>query len=591
MKIRNTYLLFITIIGLVSLAMYTTYALFTASVDVGEFVNLTASSLPTDTSVVEYERLTLQAGESKIIDLNITNNTSDSLYYGVWYEMIEPSSINNDIVIAKLDTSVSNTIGHLTSNTSNVVTLIIENNTTDTLVINIGVGYSKTSSLNLPTTRNIITEVASQITNLDESGANTPDLIEGLIPVMYNGSNWVKADSTNSNEEYKWYDYTNKQWANAVLVSSTNRSIYQSANPGTTVSESDILAYYVWIPRYKYKVWNINKVIGTDTYNVQTTGIDIEFELEKETTGTIKCTSYSFVESTSSKRNETCSGSDGDYYTHPAFWWDNDGDGTREENEELRGIWVGKFEVSNSTSQIKIKPNVESLRLTAVSDFSSAIQNMQRSGNSYGLTTDKIKVDSHMIKNMEWGAVAYLTHSDYGRCSNNVCSEVTINSNSSYYTGGNNYISNIAQSTTENIYGIYDMNGGSREYVMGNMSKVDRQYTYYQQEAGTKFSYSITTAKYIDTYAIGNSFGDQAAYNRARLGDATGEIVLSSGSSSWSAGLSWYEDIAMFVDTSYPWFDRGGTSSSGTGGGVFNFSQSSGPYSNVTSTRVVLIAL
>ena len=50
-------------------------------------------------------------------------------------------------------------------------------------------------------------------------------------------------------------------WANAVLVSETgtvhNRSDYVDADAGYTISEDDVLAYYVWIPRYKYKVWNI----------------------------------------------------------------------------------------------------------------------------------------------------------------------------------------------------------------------------------------------------------------------------------------------------------------------------------------------
>ena len=608
MKIRNTYLLFIAIIGLVSLAMYTTYALFTASIDVGEFVNLTASSLPTDTSIVEYERLTLNVGERKIIDLNITNNTKNSLYYGVWYEMIEPTTINDNIVIAKLDTSASNTIGQLTSNTSNVVTLIIENNTTDTLVINLGVGYSETSSLNLPTTRELVTKEVKLITNLDQSGANTPDLVDGLIPVMYNGSNWVKTSSENDNETYQWYDYNAKKWANAVLVSSTNRSKYQSADPGTVVSESDVLAYYVWIPRYRYKVWNINKVIGTDSYSARTTGIDIEFEPETETNGTIKCTSYSFASPTSSTRNETCSGTNGSYYTHPAFTFGDN---------ELRGIWVGKFEISsssptslyggsNSTSlTVRTKPGVNSWRNNPVSNFSIVIQNMQASGNSYGLTTDKTKVDSHMLKNMEWGAVAYLTNSDYGRCSNNKCSEVAINSHYSgsgssrlMYTGCgpqssgstssgstcNAYTSTLGQtaSTTGNVYGVYDMSGGAYEYVMGNTSSAVGSYTYNASSAGSNFSYSTSTAKYIDTYANGTSSNNQTAYNRARLGDATGEVVVSS-------GTAWNSDSAIFVYSASPWFTRSGYYGSGTEAGPFYFYYIDGLI--YYSTRAALIAI
>lgn len=86
------------------------------------------------------------------------------------------------------------------------------------------------------------------------------------------------------------------------------------------------------------------------------------------------------------------------------------------------------------------------------------------------------------MKNSEWGAVAYLTQSAYGRNGN----EIAINQCSNYYTGAgpgkdnntyaynkntfeNDYAWNTEQgklaSTTGNIYGIYDMAGGAWEYV------------------------------------------------------------------------------------------------------------------------------
>ena len=404
---------------------------------------------------------------------------------------------------------------------------------------------------------------------------NPPKLVDNMIPVMYNGSNWVKADSSNTNSTYKWYDYTNKQWANAVLVSSTNRNTYVEAEVGTVIPESEVLAYYVWIPRYKYKVFNITKTIGTDSYNASTTGIDIVFEQGTASTGEINCNNYSFATATSSATNETCSGTNGQYYTHPAFTF---GD------TELTGIWVGKFEVSGSTTQIKTVPNVSSLRSQTVSNFYSAIKSMQNSGNVYGLSSDTNKVDSHMLKNLEWGAVAYLTHSDYGRCNGSSCEEVTINNNSSYTTGGGNYVSNVAQSSTGNIYGIYDLSGGAYEYVMGNMSKSAGSYVYNLNYGDGIFKYSASTAKYIDTYAYGTSYTNQTAYNRARLGDATGEVVVSS-------GTAWNNDYAGFVDSSVPWFLRGGSYSDGSSAGVFGFNGDNGISDSYLSARAALLAL
>lgn len=146
---------------------------------------------------------------------------------------------------------------------------------------------------------------------------NSPALTDNLIPVKYDDTqnSWVKADSSNTNND--WYNYNDKKWANAVLVSSTNRSTYVNGSVGTIIPESDVLAYYVWIPRYKYKVFNINKTIGVDSYNAQTTGIDIVFEKGTASTGTITC-NYDFT-ITDGNLSERCSGTNGDYYTHPAF--------------------------------------------------------------------------------------------------------------------------------------------------------------------------------------------------------------------------------------------------------------------------------
>ena len=206
-----------------------------------------------------------------------------------------------------------------------------------------------------------------------------------------------------------------------------------------------------------------------------------------------------------------------------------------------------------------------------------------------------------MLKNMEWGAVAYLTNSNYGICSDGTCTEVAINSDRTYTTGCgpqsagstssgstcNAYTTALGQtaSTTGNVYGIYDMSGGTWEYVMGNMSSGSGSYTYYPINAGSNFSYSTATAKYLDTYAYGGSSSNQTAYNRARLGDATGENILTA-----SITGGWYGDDAYFVDYSYPWFRRGGNCNGGADAGVFNFYYSYGEESGYNSARAALLA-
>ena len=681
-KIKETYLVLLIVLGLVSLGIYSTYALFTASTTINDVVGITAT-LDIGKSLTEYEVITVNPNETKLVELNVVNSYNNNIYYVAWYQIVQGNSSDIDIGLYTEKNSNPGS-GSLTANTSINLLVGITNNSTSPITLYIGVKGSLTNELNLGnnkilipsgfteplsvtvsitngtinnnttstvkvkkgndaifnitpndgyqldidtqtcngalnrdtgvfTINNIIENKECNLTlkqnNLDTSGANTPDLVQGLIPVMYDGSKWVKADSSNSNSTYQWYDYDNKLWANAVLVTNTNRSTYQNANPGTTIVESDILAFYVWIPRYKYKVWNISKQAGAEStyaYNAYSEGIDIKFENGTETTGTISCIYNYNVDSAnggidlSTTTAETCTGNNGDYYTHPAFTFGNN---------ELRGFWIGKFELTGTNSQLTILPNQSSLRSQHVSNFSTIIQNMQTSSNIYGLNTSRTNTDSHMLTNMEWGAVAYLTNSDYGRCSYGSCTEVTINNCSSYVTGiGANRVSNdkssttcttaankyngekgVLASTTGNITGVYDMSGGSWEYVMGSMSEVITGYTF--NSSSSYFAsnwYTVDTAKYLTTYAYDTVYYNQRANNRARLGDSTAEILLSA--SDCCGG--WYSDNARFpYSTGGLWFIRGGRYIDDSTGGVFYFDRDVGSYNSNTSSRAVLVSL
>ncbi len=438
-----------------------------------------------------------------------------------------------------------------------------------------------------------------KIENLDKSGANRPMLTNGLIPVMFDESKntWVTADENNFDEQYQWYDYDNQMWANAVLVNSSKRnSLDVDSNgyytPGQEIgdTESDgVLAFYVWIPRYKYKVWDINKIadVSNYIYDANSVGVDIVFEKDLAATGGITCNySFSAPSTLAGNPNEICIDSKTDgYYTHPAFTFGNN---------KLTGFWMGKFEISGSTSNVKILPNVTSLRNTNVTTFWRSIYDMQNANNVYGLNADKTNVDTHMITNMEWGAVVYLAHSKYGRCIDGSCTEIGLNSCNLYKTGCgpqalgsntnsstcNSYTTELGMnaSTTNNIYGVYDMSGGAYEHVMGNMSSSVGNYTYYASNGGTSFTYNSTNQKYLNIYANINSqnFTNQNAYNIGKLGDATSEVV------------GWYDDIAYMPSDIYSWFLRSGGYQSAENAGLFYFARETGLGVNDTTIRSVL---
>ena len=375
----------------------------------------------------------------------------------------------------------------------------------------------------------------------DNSGANTPKLFNNMVPIKYENNKWLVADLYS-----KWYDYNSKQWANAIVLNSG-----VTKNVGDEVTEEEISLWYVWLPRYKYTIFNGNN--GSADAQL----INVTFESGISRTGTVTCTD-------NADGSETCSTitNGTSTYTHPAFKFGN---------TELTGFWVGKFEVSGSTSAITVKPNVTSLRSQTVSSLFTAIQKVK---TIYGINN----ADSHMMKNMEWGAVAYLKQSKYGLGT----TDIAVNTNSSYYTGGGTsdaYKTNVAQSTTGNIYGVYDMSGGAWERVMGNMKNSSN--TFYSSNAGFT---TAPDAKYYDSYKYDSS--SNKTHERGKLGDATKETLTTFGSNTGG----WYSDYAYFPSSSYSWFLRGGFYSNGTHAGVFNFNKGVGGGGSDSSARAVLSA-
>ena len=226
-NIKKNYLMLIIVIGLISLSLYSTLAMFTASVNTNDIVNLTASTLPTDTEIIEYERVSIKAGEEKTVEFTVNNSTSNSLYYGVWYEMVNPSSITDDVIVAKLQETVDSETGQLSTGGSAKVSLIIKNKSSSGAIVNIGVGYSSTSSLNLPINRYLVTE-----TYLPE------DLIINTTDTnKFNNRGAYTVNVNCTNAEARW-DYTN--WK--LVVS----SIQSVDNCDTTfTSRSDNLSQLI----------------------------------------------------------------------------------------------------------------------------------------------------------------------------------------------------------------------------------------------------------------------------------------------------------------------------------------------------------
>ena len=562
--LKYIYVLSACIAILLSVGLYYTYAMFTANVSSGNVVNMdTTLNYTFDVSGTQ----NFHVGKNSIASFNfIVNNSSNgTIYYEIYYDTSNDLTdvIIGEVVEDKNTTTVApNTSGNIDKDNRKTIPLVIANNSNNDIDVVIGVvtgyvgntinygtdnypnGTKITNTYNLSDiksscegqigdTSNCIEKIENGKKNYyclsksedlveDPSGANRPVLAEGMIPITYDGTNWVKADKYGAYNN--WYDYGNQKWANAVMVTSAKRETYMNANAGTAIPENDILAYFVWIPRYKYKLFNATYASGTSP-----SLIDVVFENGTSTTGNVTCT-YA------SNGAETCQNkSNGNWYTHPAFTMIN----ASGNKTEYKGIWVGKFETTGSTTTPTIKPSLVPITRQNISAmYSSALS---FSSVNYITSHSINKTDSHVIKNIEWGAVAYLKQSNYGLGLinigvNNYYDSVFktgcgASAGTSQVTTCNVYntAKGMLASTTGNITGVYDMSGGAEDYVMGN----------YNKTAGSSgLTVSGVPLEHIDIYS-------GTSVSASHLGDATGETA------------GWYDDIYTSLNSSTPWFARG----------------------------------
>lgn len=396
-----------------------------------------------------------------------------------------------------------------------------------------------------------------------------PELDDNMIPIYYEDNEWKKADINS-----EWYSYEKLNWANAVYVKNDKLSSYKSASAGTSINEDDVLGYFVWVPRYEYKLFNVDN--GRTSEQI----IEVNFVSNSTTKKTVE--------------------KNGKYYTHPAFTAEYS-----DKTYELNGFWIAKFEPSlNKDKVINILPGKHTLVNINFADMWSYAKSITKSYNA--------SIESRMLTNMEWGAIAYLAQSKYGKINNNeykgTDKQIFLNtvmgdkdgknpSNDRVTTGCSsgstasdetpncpyNYdvpYYGTGASSTGTIYGIYDLAGGSWDCVMGIIS------TYPVKSGIGGYKGSVPSNKrYYTLYKV-----DSNMYNRTRgkLGDATREVLSNTYKYPNGESKGWYDDYAYFANANYPWIKRGGSYNDKTSSGIFSYGITLGTARGDKSFRVVL---
>ena len=261
-----------------------------------------------------------------------------------------------------------------------------------------------------------------------------PELDIGMIPIYFD-NNVTKV----ANIENEWYNYTNKQWANAVVVKENKRDYYRAAKGGTVIKEDDILGYFVWIPRFAYKIQCLS-VGGCTTPQT----IQIQFQ---------------------NKETKSTNAAVGSYYTMPGFTL-----GTK----ELNGLWIGKFETTGTVANPTIKPNLQINNAPNIGTIYNALTKFDY-GNKNSTRVPKMSEISTAIflSYTNYGILDVISPNSYATddfmhitgCggAKNADGTVTLTSTCIDKFGTTN---NYPQSSTGNVYGIFDLNFGAWEHYM-----------------------------------------------------------------------------------------------------------------------------
>ena len=599
-KGKKIYFLVLILVTILVTTFYFSYAIFSNTKEEHGKLNIVAGTLnyKIESSELDNDSITLPANTSKEIKIKLTSLNEVSSKYELYYIL---DKTNDKVSVGYSKDTKDNVLGTIEGSSSKMITVVVRNDSDTSSKVTFKVlGGLLNNDLALKDGNSLNKEVMIYYQEEILNGSY-PVLKDNLIPVIISNTGVVtKADTSK-----EWYSYEKKNWANSVILKDES---VQYKN-GETIPESNIESYFVWIPKYSYQLFDLGNYSSLTSISDKTQEINIKFGTGN-TSDSIsgECT-------TPFENNQGIAGSSGnckvgDYMTHPAFL-----------AFDTLGLWVGKFEtgyeganttagaqINNvDTSKIIIKPNVYSWRNITVGNAFK---------NSYDYKRD---LDSHMMKNTEWGSVAYLQHSKYGSQVS-----VRINNNSSYITGyaatieptlgynggtsieGNrnestnlrvdgtytiNYLNSnsVVASTTNNYTGIYDMSGGAWEYVMGyttgattvgGTSGITNLYS--------NFFSNSSYSKYWDKYTL----TAETNYNNRILGDATGEMGPFGSEKDPDGGTrnksSWYKDYAYLVSSSTPWFARGGAWVNGIISGAFSTGFGPGYISDDKVFRIVL---
>lgn len=192
-NIKTIYLVAVISIGLICLAIGSTYAMFTTSAEINNPITI-SSNLTSNDDTMETFEVEVSPSATVTKTINISSGTVSNVNYSVWY--INDIS-NIDIGVSSTSYTTAGTISNV--NTTVTTKISIRNNSSTTKTVTLGVALSKNSivlasNMSLVPQKTLSNPLATHITNLYNNSTKT-NVTNNGIKYQYDITNGLMKDA------------------------------------------------------------------------------------------------------------------------------------------------------------------------------------------------------------------------------------------------------------------------------------------------------------------------------------------------------------------------------------------------------------
>ena len=168
---KQIYLLLIIIVGITTLSVYSTYAIFTLESETSNIVNIhTPNTLEISTEMYEYKQVTVPKNSYITSDIDLYNTKENELCYSIWYKIVGSADKSKVKIYQNTDENIT-TSGLIKSMNSKRISLIITNDNDKDIKVNVGVSSQEnkdTCNLNITEDKSMVTETINNPKKLNE---------------------------------------------------------------------------------------------------------------------------------------------------------------------------------------------------------------------------------------------------------------------------------------------------------------------------------------------------------------------------------------------------------------------------------------